>query len=547
MTHDSQSAAGRSRSASTKKSPPLISIAEIEGLADGLREFGGLLRRQKARVVTYTALAPFVFLILAAVAFDLERYSYCPVNRSSIVRVEVETAPVDLSRPWARRDTVSCSGTGSILPGHRILTAAHVIDHAVTIDVTRADNYENFRARLVAVWHDADLALLTVDNPDFFEDAVPLELQDLPPTDDEWFAVGFPDKQLEYASGRYSEVDRDEYCASDRDYLVYILDMIIKPGFSGGPLTSGGRMTGVVFALSGFGHETYAVPAQVVRHFLEDVEDDHIDGTAPLIGAWQSLENAQIRDHYGTEENQTGVIVRSVFKTKRGLPYLLPDDIILAIDGCNVGNDGNVAVELDSSVSFEYLIDRKQVGDTVTIDLLRDRRPLTVDARLVGADNDRTRLVQYLGDEMPSYLVVGGFVFSTLTRDYIREWDRGSANYRTRVYHEGLAETYRTLGESRDEAVVLVRLLPDTTTDGYDDCIAHVVTRVNGSWIGNMKDLVAAFEEGRRDDHRIQLQPDDMEIIISTAVLGDRQQEILDEYEIPADRSPDLALTTAGR
>jgi S1-C subfamily serine protease len=547
MTEDSQSTAGRSRSASDSKSPPLVSTAELQGLADGFDDFGRFLQRHRARVITYIGLAPFVLGLLLGFVESLERYSYSPVNRRSIVVVEVESAPVDLTRPWARQDTFPCTGTGSILPGHRILTAAHVVDDAVTIDVARADNYEVFRARLVAVWHDVDLALLTVDNPRFFEGAVPLELQDLPPADDEWIAIGFPDEKLEYASGRFAEVDRAEYWRSDRDHLEYTLDMNVKPGYSGGPLTSGGRMTGVVVSGSDYDHKTYAVPAQVVRHFLEDAEDDRVDGTAALIGAWQSLENAQIRAYYGLEEGQTGVIVKSVFRPSRGRSYLLPNDIVLAIDGYNVGNDGKVAAELDSSISFEYLIDRKQVGDTVTVDLLRDRRPLTVDIPLYGTDKDRTRMVQYLGDETPSYLVVGGCVFSTLTRDYIREWDSDSMSARAWVYHAGLVQTHRTLGETRDEAVVLVSLLPDATTDGYDDCIAHVVTHVNGRWIGSMRDLAAAFTEGRRDYHHVQLQPDDKEIIISKAVLGDRQQAILNEHQIPADRSPDLAVTTAGR
>jgi hypothetical protein len=70
---------------------------------------------------------------------------------------------------------------------------------------------------------------------------------------------------------------------------------------------------------------------------------------------------------------------------------------------------------------------------------------------------------------------------------------------------------------------------------------AHVVTHVNGRWIGNMRDLAAAIEEAQRDYHHIQLQPDGKEIIISKAVLGARQQGILDKYKIPADRSPGLS------
>jgi len=537
MKQDSQTAAPSPRFALAKKSPPLISVAEFRGLIEGFRDFFRFLCRHKVRALVYTLLAPVVFFLLTVLVDHLDKYSYSPVDRSSIVLVKVESAPVDLTRPWACQDTIPICGTGSILQGHLILTAAHVVSNAVTIDVARADRGEDFRARLVAVWHDVDLAILTVDNSRFFEGSEPLELQDLQPTNDELFAFGFPSGKMEYVSGRFSDVDRETYLSSDLDNLKYTVDIATKPGYSGGPLTSGGRLTGVV--CSGLESEeiSYAVPAQVVRHFLEDIEDGHVDGAAALIGSWQRMENQQIRKHYGLKDDQTGVLIRSVLNTSAIDPLLQRGDVILAIDGCDVENDGLAAVGPATRVSFEYLFDRKQLGDTVSVELLRDRQCMTLEVPLIGADKSRMRLVRYLGDEMPSYLVVGGFVFSTLTGDYVHEFDSPSITYRSWIHQATLAETFKTPGETRDEAIVLVRLLPDATTNGYSDCFAHVVTHVNGRPIGNMQELVAAFDDDSWEYHRILLQPDDKMIILSKDLLGDRQQAILDKYGIPADRS----------
>jgi S1-C subfamily serine protease len=492
-------------------------------------------------------LAPFVFALLAAGVEHLDRYSYSPVDRSSIVLVEVERAPVDLTKPWARQDTVPICGTGSILQGHRILTAAHVIGNAVTIDVARADRGEYFRARLVAVWHDVDLAVLTVDNPRFFEGSSPLELQDMQPADEEWFALGFPHGKLEYASGRFSEVNRATYYSADLDNLKYTVDMVVEPGYSGGPLMSDGRQTGVIVSGLDSEKKTYAVPSQVVRHLLKDLEDGHVDGAPSLIGSWQGMENQQIRAHYGLKDNQTGILVRSVLKTDTSNPLLQRGDVILAIDGCDVENDGMSAVDPATRVSFEYLFDRKQVGDTVTVELLRDRKRMTMKVPLIGAGKNSVRLVRYLGEETPSYLVVGGFVFSPLTGDYVHDFDSPSITYRAWIHQATLAETFRTPGEPPHEAIALVHLLPDATTEGYDDCIAHVVTHVNGRSIGSMRDLTAALDDDSRDYHHILLQPDGREIILSKAVLGDRQQAILDRHGVPADRSDDLGVETAVR
>jgi len=546
VNHDSHTAASAPRSAFARIAGPLFSAADIRGVVAGFGDFFRFLWAHKKRMYAYTSILLLSVGVLGSGAWYNEWSLVRQVDRSSIVLVEVDSAPVDFTRPWARQDTFPASGTGSIIEGHRILTAAHVIDAAVKISVTRADGGDAFDASVHAVSHELDLAILTVDDDRFFRGSTPLELQELQHENDELVAYGFPGEQLEYALGWFSEVDRFTYSQSALDNLQYAVDILIKPGYSGGPLAWNGRMAGVVIEGDDSEETGYAVPAQVVRHFLKDIEDGSVDGTTALIGAWQSLENAQIRNHYGLNETQTGVIVKSVLRTHTGRPPVLPGDIILALDGCDVGNDGEVALEPNWRVSFEYLIDRMQVGDTVTVDLLRDGQRLTVSVPLIGAEKDRAHLVRNFGEEKPSYHVIGGFVFSPLTQDYLRELDSDSITMRTWIHQVWLSESLRTLDEVREEVVILARLLPDETTDGYNDCFAHVVTHVNGLAVGNMRDLVAGFEEGRRDYHRIRLQPDDKEIIISKAVLGDRQQAILDNYGIPADRSDDLAAAPSG-
>jgi len=253
-----------------------------------------------------------------------------------------------------------------------------------------------------------------------------------------------------------------------------------------------------------------------------------------------------MRAPYGLKDDQTGVLVRSVLNTGTSKPILRRGDVILAIEGIDVENDGMAAVDPGTRVSFEYLIDRKQVGDTITVELLRDGRCMTLEVPLVGAEKNSVRLVRYLGHEMPSYLVVGGFVFSPLTGAYVHEFESPSITYRAWIHQATLAETFKTPGETRDEAIALVRLLSDVTTNGYDDCLAHVVTHVNGRPVGNMTELAAAFDDDRREYHHILLQPDDKEIILSASELGNRQQAILDNYGIPADRSDDLAAAPSG-
>ena len=54
-----------------------------------------------------------------------------------------------------------------------------------------------------------------------------------------------------------------------------------------------------------------------------------------------------------------------------GVARILEGDVILSIDGRPVGNDGSVA-DGDGRIPFGLLVDRKQIGDSVSIRVLRD-------------------------------------------------------------------------------------------------------------------------------------------------------------------------------
>ena len=87
----------------------------------------------------------------------------------------------------------SFSGSGCIIQGNRILTNAHVVSDQTFIRVRRHGQSNKYTARVIAVSHEADLALLTVDNPSFFKGIAPLKLGKLPEIEQEVVVYGFPE------------------------------------------------------------------------------------------------------------------------------------------------------------------------------------------------------------------------------------------------------------------------------------------------------------------------------------------------------------------
>jgi S1-C subfamily serine protease len=247
MTNDSQTPSEQLRSALVEVVTHSISRAELRALRDGIGDLYHFLRPHKKRIVTYAVLVTSVVGLFAVGVY----YSYWAlismVDRSSIVLVEVEHAPPDPTRPWQRVDTLLGRGTGSIIQGRRILTAAHVVADAAKIKVTRADQDEAFEATLVATSHEVDLAILTVRDDRFFYGATPLELQSLDHKYDELVAYGFPADELEYAIGWFKDAQRDAYVQSDLENLKYCVEAPIERGY----LRRGSDRTGIQWRTRG--------------------------------------------------------------------------------------------------------------------------------------------------------------------------------------------------------------------------------------------------------------------------------------------------------
>jgi len=101
--------------------------------------------------------------------------------QSAMVKIYTSQNNPSYINPWDSDGPISFSGSGVVIAGNRILTNAHVVCNATFIQVRAHGKAERFRAKVAAVSHEADLALLTVEEPSFFDTLDPIELGDVPP------------------------------------------------------------------------------------------------------------------------------------------------------------------------------------------------------------------------------------------------------------------------------------------------------------------------------------------------------------------------------
>ncbi|MBK8335335.1 MAG: trypsin-like peptidase domain-containing protein [Sterolibacteriaceae bacterium] len=282
-------------------------------------------------------------------------------------------------------------GTGSGFlwdeQGH-VVTNYHVIAGARGAQVRLADQ-RGYPAELVGASPENDLAVLRIKVPEKRPAPIALGSSRELLVGQRVLAIGNPfgfDHTL--TTGVISALDRTISGEDGRpvNHLIQI-DAAINPGNSGGPLLdSAGRLIGVNTAIyspsgasAGIG---FAVPADTVNRVVPEIIAfgqfrrptigiNVIDRVSEVVTQQLGVKGALI---VGVDPKSPAAEagIRSARQLRDG--SIVPGDIVQRIDGEAV----------DSAASIERALDDKKIGDSVTLDLLRDGKPLQLRLRMAG-------------------------------------------------------------------------------------------------------------------------------------------------------------------
>ena len=460
------------------------------------------------------------------------------MNATAVVRIYCTSQNPDYDAPWQAQTPSSSTGSGVVLPCGRILTGAHVVANATFVQVQKVDDPTKFTAELVGVCHDADLALLKVDDERFPTGVSPAPLGGLPELRSRVSVVGFPvgGQEVSVTEGIVSRIEVQRYSHSRRRLLAITVDAAINSGNSGGPVFCDNEVVGIAFqSLRDAENIGEVVPTVLIRRFLRAVDDGRPVEVPSLSARAQTLEAPTLRKALGMGDEHSGLLIVATQYPEggvEGLEKLQPDDVLLSIDGHKVANNGTVRYLDRFRTDVPALLGDRFVGDPLPVTVLRNgvERHLTLTLAPFTMLAPRNRY-----DLNPRYFVYGGLVFQPLSRDFLatwREWWKNAPSEFLFQYWSGL----RT--EEVEERVVLSQVLADELTVGYTGRNNELVDTVNGVVPRNLAHLVELCDAATEElvirttwGFRVVLRPDE---------VAARQPTILDRYRIPKDRSERL-------
>jgi len=472
-------------------------------------------------------------ILLLAVCFPVLLQA-APIAES-LVRIEGTSQEPDYKTPWSPGEVVSGVGAGFVIDGDRIMTNAHVVSNARFLTVSKEGDPKPYTARVLHIAHDCDLALLKVDNVEFFNGTSPLEFGALPEIESVVSVYGYPigGKRLSVTRGIVSRIDFQTYSHSGMDsHLTIQIDAAINPGNSGGPVMQDGKVVGVAF--QGYSGDVaqnvgYMIPVPVVERFLKDVEDGKYDRYIDLAISYQNLFNPAARRALGLEDDDSGVMVGAVYGGGSSDGILKPGDVLLEIDGYRIASDGSIRLQ-NGVVPLTEVVERKFRGEKVNLVILRDRKKQNISIPL---DNPWPFTLQSNAyDEKPRFVIYGGLVFQPVDRNFLH--DHGPSNQRLNYSFDFFVEDgiYR----DREELVVLSNILPDPVNANANDFRYSLINEINGRKIRTLRDVAEAFAKPE-DYYVIKTADVGPPIVLERKAVEAARENILTRYGITSEQN----------
>ena len=356
----------------------------------------------------------FLFFIILIFLFKKNELFDNTTNfKNVIVKIYAQDIEYDFEEPYKNDESYESIGTGFFIKKNIILTASHVIQDSIRVDITIPKiGKKKFKAEVIAVHPHFDFGLLKVldcDNNEY------LELGDSKNVKqgDNVIAIGYPLAQdkLKITSGVVSGLHNGEIQT----------DAPINPGNSGGPLIDeNNKVIGI--NVSGYtmaDNIGYAVPIHRYIKYEKKILNGETLLFKPILGCRFSDLNQEYLDYHNIKNNE-GVLITDVFKNgPLDLSSLKQGDVLTKFDNYHIDRYGQVEVDwFDEKLKFNELFDEYLPHDVIDIEYFRNNKKFKTKVELLPYTFYKIR--NYFPQfEKIDYSIISGMIFMDFNKDHL--------------------------------------------------------------------------------------------------------------------------------
>ena len=446
---------------------------------------------------------------------------------SSLVEIEVTKKDYDYRTPWFTRNKQVRKNGILIGPG-QILTTADGLSGQYLCRIKKGGESRQYTADLVWVDYYANVAILDVPEPEFWQGMQPVDLARTVPQGGELQVYRWRGGRIEE---RAAEIIRLFVGSSKMSYVQHLVLTASSPIDSAGwseVVFDGDQLVGLTASAA---KDTLTI---LPTEFIGKVIERHRNGSDPGLGyfdfKYMPGKNPDLLASKGLERRDVGVVVTELGSKGLSSDDLRVGDVVLEVDGFEIDSEGKYVDPEYGRLSMRSLSTRAHVaGESIPFKVWRDGAEQVVRYKLPRADFDKGLIPERRYDAPPQYLIAGGLVFQPLDGPLLQALGKNKPV---------LVEYYSQQKSvaDRNGLVLLSGVLPDDYNLGYEELRYALVDQINGRKIESLEDVQIALETPDGDFHRIQFMPEErvLHLVLDAAEMDAATARILQNYRIPA-------------
>lgn len=459
-----------------------------------------------------------------------------PVDlKASVVRINSTQQSWNPWQPWEKNPPRRRRALAAIVGPQRVLTTAELVADATYLEFESADGIRFAPAKVIAVDYEVNLALLgpaaEKDGNSFFEGTTPFEVTTPPKIGNTLAILQVEDNGVALLTpGTLRSIDLTSSFLPGQSFLTYMVKASMQSAASSYslPVLQGNQLAGVLISYDSKDQLCDVTSTDIIIRFLHEASNGDYKGFPSLGVSIARTEDASFRKWLHLTDDQGGLYIQNVRKgAAADLAGVKKGDVLLAVDGQTIDRRGYYEHPNYGRLSWGHLIrGQKATGESVTLSLLREGKPLEINATLA-RENERTRLVpNHLFDQAPNYLLKGGLVFQELSRPVLEGFGE---DWQTRA-PLNLIDVYENPDKYEDSVnriVFLSGVIPTPATVGYERLRNLIVKKVNGKDVKDIKSLIAAFDGNSAELHSIEFAEENLSVHLDDAVTTTVDSQLL--------------------
>ncbi|HKL22164.1 MAG TPA: hypothetical protein VJ904_10175 [Tichowtungia sp.] len=470
----------------------------------------------------------FIVALAAAICSAAEN----PLEKQ-LVTVRVTSQSWSEYRPWQKNKPQSRDFIGIVIPGNRILMLTDDLDDQTLIQVEKGDRPPRFPGRVVHCDYQIGLAVITVDEPGFFDDLQPVDMAERAGGEN-FYSASWNDGQLNLSAVRWSQVKVYNSGVPHVRYAGVSMVTDLRSGGWGEPVFSENGLIGI--SNSQTDDRAIVQPVELIRAYLNALELPEYPGFADLGFTYQYKKGPATSAYLGQEGIPTGIRICTVVPGGSVDGILKPGDVLLELDGHTIDPLGDYDHPYYGTLDLMLIAsDGHYAGDVIPARILRDRKEMTVQIPLKHMPPSMDLVPQARPGVPPDYLVAGGFIFREFDEPYLWAWGNdwySKIPYYLRCVYE-LKKQSQTPEQRR--LIVLADVFPDEYNLGYHTMSQTIVQSVNGRPVSSIQEMEEAFNHPRDGFHIIEFLPSYAvsKVILDAETFEEATADIMRKYEIP--------------